>query len=152
MPRPLSISLLQTRKRPEKLIKEQVHYLPCKIVTVHEQTQNHHTGSSSNRAPQFSVEVPEPLSPRDVKLGKTLCWDSTTAGMTVGKRRSFFAFAGLQTPTLPLSTSQDGSQVAGTPGLTPKEELYIPVSFLLPVKGSGITKVNQQPQLTTFFT
>lgn len=65
---------------------------------------------------------------------------------------SFFAFAGLQTPPFPLSTSQDGSQVAGAPGLTPKEELYIPVPFLLPIKGSEITKVNQQSQLTTFFT
>lgn len=72
--------------------------------------------------------------------------------MTLGKKRSFLAFAGLQTPTSPLSTSQDGSQVAGAPGLTPKEELYIPVSLLLPVKGSGITKMNQQSKLTTFFT
>lgn len=72
--------------------------------------------------------------------------------MTLGKKRSYFAFAALQTPTFPPSTSQGGSQVAGAPGLTSKEELFTPVSFLIPIKGSEITKVNQQSQLTTFFT
>lgn len=85
-------------------------------------------------------------------MGKTLCRDSTTASMTLGRKRSFFAFVGLQASTFPLSTSQDGSQVAPAAGLTPKKELYIPVSLLLPIAGSETKKLNQQPQLTTFFT
>lgn len=85
-------------------------------------------------------------------MGKTLSRDSTTAGVTPGRKMSFFAFVGLQTFMFPLSTSQDGSQVAGTAGLTPKRELHIPVFLLLPVAGSGTTKLKQQSQLTTFFT
>lgn len=38
-----------------------------------------------------------PSLPEMSSLEKTLCQDSTTAGMTLEKKRSFFAFAGLQT-------------------------------------------------------
>lgn len=92
-----------------------------------------------------------PCLPEMSSMGKTLCRDSTRAGMTLGRKGSFLAFVGLQTSTFPLSTSQDGSQVAGAAGLTPKKELYVPVS-LLPIAGSETKKLNQQPQLTTFFT
>lgn len=66
--------------------------------------------------------------------------------MTLGRKGSFFAFVGLQTSMFPLSRSQDGFRVAG---LTLNKEYYIPVSLLLPTAGSGTTKLNQQPKLTT---
>lgn len=83
--------------------------------------------------------VPVPLCLRGVRHGKDAS-QRQHYGVALGREGSFFAFAGLQISLVPLSTSQDQSQVAGAAGLTPKRRFRVPVSLLLPIAGSGTTK------------